>query len=110
MSANATLVWTAVVVIAVGTWLFRVSFVFLFGYIDEVPPWVDRTLRFIPPAIIVAIIAPRLLIVDGSLAVGPGNERLVAGAAAAVVAWYTEHIFATIAAGMVALWVLVFLL
>ena len=110
MSASATLVWTAVVVIAVGTWLFRVSFVFLFGYIDEVPPWVDRTLRFIPPAIIVAIIAPRLLIVDGSLAVGLANERLVAGAAAVVVAWYTEHIFATIAAGMVVLWVLVFLL
>lgn len=110
MSAADTLVWAAVVAIAVGTWLFRTSFVFLFGYIDEVPPWADRTLRFIPAAVIAAIIGPRLLVVDGSLAVDPGNERLLAGAAAFVVAWYTEDIFATIVAGMVVLWALIFLL
>lgn len=109
MSATAALVWTVVAAVALGTWAFRVSFVFLFGYLDEVPAWVDRTLRFIPPAIIVAIIAPRLLLTDGSLAVTLANERLVAGAAAFVVAWVTEDIFATIVAGMVVLWALVFL-
>jgi branched-subunit amino acid transport protein len=110
VSAAGALVWTAVAAIAIGTWAFRASFVFLFGYLEEVPPWVDRTLRFIPPAIIAAIIAPRLLVADGSLAVDPGNERLLAGAAAFAVAWYTEDIFATIVAGMVVLWVLVLLL
>jgi branched-subunit amino acid transport protein len=110
VSATPSLVWTAVLAIALGTWAFRVSFVFLFGYVEEVPAWVDRTLRFIPPAVIAAIIAPRLLMVDGSLALGLDNERLVAGAAAAVVAWYTEDILATIVAGMCVLWVLVFLL
>ena len=109
MSAAPSLVWTAVLAIALGTWAFRVSFVFLFGYVEEVPAWVDRTLRFIPPAVIAAIIAPRLLMVDGSLAVSLANERLLAGAAAAVVAWYTEDILATIVAGMCVLWVLVFL-
>jgi branched-subunit amino acid transport protein len=110
VSAAPTLVWTAVLAIAVGTWAFRASFVFLFGYLDELPPWVDRTLRLIPAAVITAIIAPRLLLVDGSLAVGPGNERLIAGAVALVVAWYTEDIFATIAVGMIVLWAFVFLL
>jgi len=110
VSVTDPLVWTAVVAITVGTWGFRASFVFLFGYIDEVPPRVDRTLRFIPAAVIAAIIAPQLLVVDGSLAVDPGNERLLAGAAAFVVAWYTEDIFVTIVAGMCALWILVFLL
>jgi branched-subunit amino acid transport protein len=110
VSATELVVWTVVVAVALGTWAFRVSFVFLFGYVDEVPPRVDRTLRFVPPAVIAAIIAPRLLVTDGSLAVAPGNERLLAGAVAFVVAWYTEHILATIVAGMVALWVLVFLL
>ena len=109
MSAPDSLVWTAVVAIAVGTWAFRASFVFLFGYLDEIPPWVDRTLRFIPAAVIAAIIAPRLLVIDGSLAIDPANERLLAGAVAVVVAWYTENIFATIVAGMCALWALVFL-
>lgn len=109
MSATGPVVWTVVLAVALGTWAFRVSFVFLFGYVEEVPPRVDRTLRFIPPAVLVAIIAPRLLVTDGSLAVGLANERLLAGAVAVAVAWYTEHIFATIAAGMCALWVLVFL-
>lgn len=110
MSAPAPLVWAAVLAIAVGTWAFRTSFVFLFGYVDEVPPRVDRTLRFIPAAVIAAIIAPRLLVVDGALVVDPGNERLLAGVVAFVVAWHTEDIFVTIVAGMLALWTLVFLL
>lgn len=109
MSASGPFVWTVVVAIALGTWAFRVSFVFLFGYVEEIPPWVDRTLRFIPPAVLVAIIAPRLLLIDGSLSVALGNERLLAGLAALVVAWYTENIFATIVAGMCVLWALVFL-
>lgn len=110
MSVPDSLVWTAVVAIAVGTWAFRASFVFLFGYLDEIPPWVDRTLRFIPAAVIAAIIAPRLLVIDGSLVIDPANERLLAGAVGVVVAWYTENIFATIVAGMCALWALVFFL
>lgn len=110
MSADGLVVWTAIAAIALGTWGFRVSFVLLFGYLDEIPPRVDRTLRYIPAAVLAAIIAPQLLLVDGSLAVGPGNERLLAGIAAAAVAWYTEDMFATIVAGMLVLWAIVFLL
>lgn len=79
--------WVAIVAIALGTWGFRVSFLVLFEYVDEIPPRVDQLLRFIPPALLAAIIGPRLLLVDGSLAVTPGNERLLAGLVAVVVAW-----------------------
>lgn len=96
--------WLAVVAIAVGTWGFRVSFVVLFGYVDEIPPRVDRVLRFIPAALLAAIVGPRLLLVDGTLAVSPDNERLLAGLVALVVAWRTEHMIATIVVGMLALW------
>lgn len=98
--------WAAIVAIALGTWGFRVSFLVLFEYVDEIPPRVDQLLRFIPPALLAAIIGPRLLLVEGSLAVSPGNERLLAGLVAVVVAWYTEHMIATIAVGMLALWTL----
>lgn len=108
-SPDGPLVWAAIAAIALGTWGFRVSFVVLFGYLDEVPPRIDRMLRFIPPAVLGAIIAPSLLLVDGALAVTPANERLLAGAVAAAVAWYTEHMVATIVAGMLALWAIVFL-
>lgn len=106
---DGSLVWVAIAVVALGTWGFRVSFVVLFGYLDTVPPRVDRILRFIPPAVIAAIVGPSVLLAEGSLAVTPANERLLAGLVGVAVAWYTEDMFVTIAAGMVALWTLVFL-
>lgn len=108
-ATESTAFWVAIVAIALGTWGFRVSFVVLFEYVDEIPPRVDQLLRFIPPALLAAIIGPRLLLIDGSLAVSPANERLLAGLVAVVVAWYTEHMIATIVVGMLALWSLVFL-
>lgn len=106
---NSPLVWGAILAVALGTWVFRVSFIFLFGYLDEVPPRVDRALRYIPPAVIGAVVVPSLLLVDGSLAVGPANERLLAAVPAAAVAWYTERMIPTILVGMGVLWTLVFL-
>lgn len=103
-------VWAAVVAVALGTWAFRLSFVVLLGYLEEVPPRVDRVLQLIPAAVIAAIIGPNLLLVDGSLAIGADNEQLLAGLVAVVVAWYTKNMFATIAVGMLTLWALIFLL
>lgn len=107
--SDELLVWLAIAAIALGTWGFRISFVILFGYLEEIPPPVTQALRFIPPAVLAAIIGPKLLLIDGSIAVNPANERLLAGLVAMVVAWYTEDMFATIAVGMLALWILVFL-
>lgn len=110
MSApDSLLVWGAIAAAAIGTWGFRVSFVVLFGYLDEVPDRVDQALRFIPPAVIAAVVVPSVLLVDGSLAVGPANERLLATIPAAGAAWYTERIIPTIIVGMVALWALIYL-
>jgi branched-subunit amino acid transport protein len=101
-----TAVWPTIVAIGVGTFLFRFSFLFLFEYVSEVPESIERALRFVPPAVLAALVVPAVVIVDGSLAIAVGNERLIAAALAAVVAWRTENIFATIAVGMVALIVL----
>ena len=107
---GAVVVWTAIAAVAVGTWLFRTSFVVLFGYLDEIPPRVSRILALIPAAVIAAIIAPDLLVREGSLAIGIENERLLAGIVAFAVAWYTENMFVTIVVGMATLWALSFVL
>lgn len=107
---SAVLVWSAIAAVAVGTWIFRTSFVILLGYLDEIPPRVDRILALIPAAVIAAIIAPDILVREGSFAVGVDNEELLAGIVAFAVAWYTENMFLTIIVGMVALWTLLFLL
>jgi branched-subunit amino acid transport protein len=102
--------WLVVLGAAVGTYLVRVSFVVLFGRIDEVPARVKRTLAFVPPAVLAALVFPELLLRDGTLAVSLGNERLLAGGVAAAVAWYTEDMFATVVAGMAALYALTLVL
>ena len=87
------------------TFLTRLSFIALLGRF-ETPPRLARALRFVPPAILSAVIVPELVLRQGALALSPGNERLVAGLAAVLVAWATRNVLATIAVGMGVLWAL----
>ena len=100
------LVWLVILAASAGTFAIRLSFIALFGRVDEIPTGVERALTFVPAAVLAAIVAPRLAYLDGGLALGPGNERLLAGALAAVVGWRTESMLWTIVVGMVALWTL----
>jgi branched-subunit amino acid transport protein len=99
-------IWVVVLAASVGTFAIRLSFIALFGRLDEVPPGLERALQFVPAAVLTAIVVPRLVYLDGALALGVGNERLLAGALAAAVAWRTESMLWTIVVGMVALWTL----
>ncbi|MGE5549389.1 MAG: AzlD domain-containing protein [Bacteroidota bacterium] len=87
------------------TFLTRLSFIALLGRV-ETPPLLARALRFVPPAVLAAIIFPELIIHGGRLDPTLGNMRLIAGSLAAVVAWRTRNVLLTIAVGMAALWAL----
>lgn len=92
-----------IVVIGLLTFAIRYSFIALFGRMDDVPSTVKRTLRFVPPAVLAALVFPAFITgspTTGDLAV----DKLVAGGLAAGVAWRTENVFATMAVGMGALW------
>jgi branched-subunit amino acid transport protein len=95
----------ALVVAGLLTFLTRLSFIALLGR-AETPPLLRRALRFVPPAVLSAIIAPELVMRGGRLDVSPGNQRLVAGLLATLVAWRTRNVLLTIGAGMAALWML----
>jgi branched-subunit amino acid transport protein len=71
-----------------------------------IPPRLRQALRFVPPAVLSAILFPELLIANNGLDVSPGNERLLAGLLAIGVAWFYKNVLLTIAAGMAAVWVL----
>lgn len=101
-------IWAAIAIIGLATYAIRLSFIYLFGRVDSVPPRLDRALRFVPPAVLGALVAPALLTVRPSVTATLADERLLAGIVAAAVAWRTENVFATIAAGMISLWVLRF--
>lgn len=97
--------WLIIISAGTATFLIRLSLIAAIGRID-VPPLVQRALRFVPPAVLSAIIFPELLRPGGALDLSPGNLRLLAGVLAALVAWRTKNVLLTIAMGMAALWIL----
>src|SRR6185369_10455518 len=70
----------------------------------ELPKPVFRALKFVPPAVLAAIILPAMLLKDDELYIVPQNSFLVAGIVAGLVAWRTRNLLLTIVLGMLALW------
>jgi branched-subunit amino acid transport protein len=97
--------WLVILVGGLLTFLIRLSFILLIGQ-RQIAPWLRRGLRFVPTAVLTAIILPELLVQNGHLDVSLSNARLLAGLLAGLVAWRTRSAVLTILAGMVALWVL----
>ena len=64
------------------------------------PPAVLEALKFIPPAVLTAIIAPSVLQPAGQLDLSLSNAYLVAAVAAALIAWRTKNLLLTIVLGM----------
>lgn len=104
MSNDATLL-LALIIVGLITFGFRLSFIALMDRL-RLPPLLQRALRYVPAAALTAIITPELLIRDGAVFLSPLNARLIAGIIAIAVAWRTKNTLLTIAAGMIALWLL----
>jgi branched-subunit amino acid transport protein len=98
-------VWLVMAAIGLATFAMRLSFILALGRTDP-PRSLMRFLRFVPPAVLSAIIFPELLMPGGSLELSLGNTRLLAGLVAALVAWRSRNVLLTIVAGMVVLWAL----
>ncbi len=87
------------------TYATRLSFIDLIRY-ERLPKLFQRGLRYVPPAILAALIFPELVRPTGALSLSLGNHRLMAGLIATLVSWRTKNIWLTIAAGIVVLWLL----
>jgi len=94
--------WIILLAAGLLTYAMRLSFILLWGKVD-VPVWLQRALRFVPPAVLTAIFIPELLLPAGKLDLSLGNARLIAGALASLAAWRTRNIVLTILVGMGAL-------
>ena len=69
------------------------------------PEPVLRAMRFIPPAVLTAIIVPAVLMPGGErIELSMANSNLVAGLVAALIAWRSKNLLLTIIVGMVMLW------
>jgi branched-subunit amino acid transport protein len=99
--------WLIVIGMGLVTYAVRLSML-AFVRPSVLPVSTREALRFVTPAVLAAIILPAVLYSGGNgvFDAGPGNERLLATALAALVAWTTRNVWATIAAGMAGLWLL----
>ena len=101
-------IWAAIVLIGGCTFLIRLSFIHLFGRIGDVPPRVSRLLRYVPAAVLAALVVPAVITVEPTVGATIWDARVAAGAVAAAVAWRTEDVLATIVVGMGTLWAIRF--
>ena len=103
MSAPA--LWLTILGAGAVTFALRLSFIALLGRI-KIPPTLGRALRFVPAAMLTAVVIPLLFYEDGVLQFSFCNERLLAGLAAALIAWRTRSVLFTLGGGMATLWIL----
>lgn len=100
-------IWLVFLLGGLLTFGMRYSFIYLLGRF-ELPETLRRALRFVPPAVLTAIVVPELFLRSNQIDVSPTNFRLLAGLVAILVAWKTKNTLLTILAGMAALLVLEF--
>lgn len=98
-------IWTIMIALGLLTFATRLSFILLLERVN-LPRNFHRALRFVPIAVLSAIIAPELGYSNNTLALSLTNPRLLAGLVATFVAYRTKNVILTILAGMVVLWIL----
>jgi branched-subunit amino acid transport protein len=95
--------WALIAGMALATFATRYPVLVLLSR-ASLPPGIFRALKYVPPAVLSAIIFPAVFLQDGELALGLNNAPLFAGLIAALVAWRSRNLLLTILLGMAALW------
>jgi branched-subunit amino acid transport protein len=95
-------IWTVILVLGLGTFLIRFSFIGLVGE-RRLPPWASRMLRYVPVAVMPGIVAP-LVVWPEATGGHPDPARLIAALAALAIGAATRSVLGAIAGGMAVLY------
>ena len=98
-------IWLVMLLGGALTYAMRLSFICIAGRV-RFPEVVLQALKYVPPAVLAAIIMPGLFMPSGRLDISLDNHYLLAGVVAAVAGWFTRNTLVTLLAGVVALVVL----
>ena len=101
---GALKLWAVIVAVGALNYLSRLSFIALFAR-RTVPPLLARALRYVPAAMLTALILPMVVDFKGAAA-DFATPRVAAALVAAAVAFATRSTLKTLGAGMAALWLL----
>ena len=98
-------IWVVMLAGGLLTFATRFSFIYIFSHAN-IPAWLQRGLRYVPTAVLAALITPEIFFPGGQFDLSLNNTRLLAGMAAALVAWRTRNALLTILVGMAVLFLL----
>jgi len=92
--------WLLIAGMTAITYLVRYAF-FALGERIAFPPMVQRALRYVPAAVLTAIVVPMVLLPDGShWQITWRNPWLVGALVTGLIAWRFQHLLAAIGGGM----------
>ena len=94
-------IWTVIILLGLGTFLIRFSFLGALGN-RPLPPFFLRLLRYTPVAVLPALVAP-LVVWPAATGGEPDPARLTAAAVTVATGILTRNLLAAIAAGAVTL-------
>jgi branched-subunit amino acid transport protein len=97
-------IWAVIVLVGALNYASRLSFIAFFAR-RAMPPLLARALRYVPAAMLTALIVPMVVDPHG-LATDLATPKAAAAVLAAVVAWFTRSTLKTLGTGMAALWLL----
>jgi branched chain amino acid efflux pump len=100
---GALKLWVVILAVGALNYASRLSFIAFFAR-RSMPPLLARALRYVPPAMLMALIVP--MVVAPAVDFETMNPRIPAAMIAGVVAWRTRSSLKTMTAGMVSLWLL----
>lgn len=97
------MLWLTILGMALISYALRISFLLLHERFSF-PPLVIRALRYVPYAVLAALIVPAVA-GSGERAFAPELPRIGAALLGALIAWRTGSVILTLTSGMVGLWV-----
>jgi len=110
---GALKVWVVILAVGALNYASRLSFIAVFGR-RSMPAWLARALKFVPAAMLTALVLPMIVAAPAAApaaaALAWANPKALAAIVATVVAFHTRSTLKTLAAGMLALWSLQWLL
>ena len=101
---TALKLWTVIFAVGALNYLSRLSFIALFAR-RSMPPLLARALKYVPSAMLTALILPMVIDWHGTPA-DLATPRVAATLIAAAAAFATRSTLATLGAGMASLWLL----
>ena len=100
---GALKLWVVILAVGAINYASRLSFIAFFAR-RTMPPMLARALRYVPAAMLTALLVP--MIVTPGAGLETINPRIPAAIVAAAVAWRTHSTLKTMLAGMASLWLL----